>query len=156
MLNVDDLLAYPTCCPLVRFSHIAKGASKMLRATGHARMVTFWPALSALTMLVHGPSRAASLIKSEPFSRAARAACASTWLDEVRSKMLCATGGHACMVKLSRNERTWTVCWMINALALLQEIMKEARIALTRGLCHLRAPRARPSEVDEKRKFKVI
>ena len=30
---------YPTCCPLVRFSHIAKGASKMLRATGHARMV---------------------------------------------------------------------------------------------------------------------
>ena len=27
---------YPTCCPLVRFSHIA---SKMLRATGHARMV---------------------------------------------------------------------------------------------------------------------
>ena len=26
---------YPTCCPLVRFSHI----SKMLRATGHARMV---------------------------------------------------------------------------------------------------------------------
>ena len=29
-------LTYPTCCPLVRFSHIA---SKMLRATGHARMV---------------------------------------------------------------------------------------------------------------------
>ena len=28
---------YPTCCPLVRFS--PKGASKMLRATGHARMV---------------------------------------------------------------------------------------------------------------------
>ena len=27
---------YPTCCPLVRFP---KGASKMLRATGHARMV---------------------------------------------------------------------------------------------------------------------
>ena len=27
---------YPTCCPLVRFS---QGASKMLRATGHARMV---------------------------------------------------------------------------------------------------------------------
>ena len=34
-------LNYPTCCPLVRFSHIApKGASKMLRATGHARMVS--------------------------------------------------------------------------------------------------------------------
>ena len=28
---------YPTCCPLVHFS--PKGASKMLRATGHARMV---------------------------------------------------------------------------------------------------------------------
>ena len=32
--------SYPTCRPLVRFFHIAKGASKMLRATGHARMVT--------------------------------------------------------------------------------------------------------------------
>ena len=30
-------MRYPTCCPLVRFP---KGASKMLRATGHARMVT--------------------------------------------------------------------------------------------------------------------
>ena len=29
---------YPTCCPLVHFS--PKGASKMLRATGHARMVS--------------------------------------------------------------------------------------------------------------------
>ena len=31
--------SYPTCCPLVRFSHIGEGASKMLRATGHASMV---------------------------------------------------------------------------------------------------------------------
>ena len=52
-----DGLCYPTCCPLVRFSHIGRegsnapregsdapregsDASKMLRATGHARMVT--------------------------------------------------------------------------------------------------------------------
>ena len=35
--------AYPTCCPLIcfsyialLFSHVPKGASKMLRATGHA------------------------------------------------------------------------------------------------------------------------
>ena len=34
---------YPTCCPLVRFSPKSKGASKMLRATGHARMVNAAP-----------------------------------------------------------------------------------------------------------------
>ena len=48
-------VAYPTCCPLVRFPHIApEGASKMLRATGHARMV-------CLTLL--GPAAA----KRQPF-----------------------------------------------------------------------------------------
>ena len=45
--------AYPTCCPLIRFSHIPKRASKMLRATGHARMVTRCarPARQRLTTL---------------------------------------------------------------------------------------------------------
>ena len=35
---LGGISSYPTCCPLVRFS-LSKGASKMLRATGHARMV---------------------------------------------------------------------------------------------------------------------
>ena len=38
LISVRWQLRYPTCCPLVRFSH--KGASKMLRVTGHARMVS--------------------------------------------------------------------------------------------------------------------
>ena len=44
---------YPTCCPLVRFSH-TKGASKMLRATGHARMVTQRAALRAAGQATSG------------------------------------------------------------------------------------------------------
>ena len=35
---LDSSHDYPTCCPLVRFSHIKDAARG--RATGHARMVT--------------------------------------------------------------------------------------------------------------------
>ena len=94
-------------------------------------LMTFWPALSALTMLAWPVARSIFDLTRALLTRrarppevpevalcfaAARAACVSTWLGEVRSKMLGATGGNLCMVKLNRNERTWTICTLTRTL----------------------------------------
>ena len=60
---------YPTCCPLVRFPHmLPKGASKMLRATGHARMVT----CASRRTATRGAARKAKVRLSDQVYRAAR------------------------------------------------------------------------------------